>query len=359
MTMKTANKRIVALDVLRGLTVAMMILVNNTGHYFTQLSHVEWNGMTMCDMVFPFFLFVMGVSTYLSLSKTGFESSGANWWHICRRTVLIILVCWCICWLDNAVYGDFFPFGHLRLTGVLVRIALSYGILSALALCVSHKSMPWIAGGLLALYAALLLMGNGYAADETSVLYKVDVAVLGKSHLYAWAPVDPEGLLGLVPSVAHAILGFLCGSILASADDIKRRMTNMAGYAVFMLCIGMGLTAVLPLNKMIWSPSFVLVTCGSAQLLLAALMYIIDYKGIAGWTGVLRVFGTNSLLAYVLSEVLAVVLGRFGVLGWWHGLMDAVIPSKAFADLACGLSMVAVCYAVCFILYRKRIIVKL
>ena len=157
----TTNKkqRLVSLDLLRGLTVAMMILVNNGyGESFSQLRHVEWNGMTVCDLVFPFFLFMVGVSTYLSLRKTQFKPTPYVLRKIVKRTVLLFLIGLAINWFDHAIGGDVLCFGHLRIWAVLQRIALCYLAASLFAIYANHKyTIPTIVG-LLVIYILIITM---------------------------------------------------------------------------------------------------------------------------------------------------------------------------------------------------------
>lgn len=354
------NNRILSVDVLRGITICLMIIVNNgPGESWHFLRHVEWNGMTPCDMVFPFFLFTMGVSIYLSLSKNGFE---ANWQAIKKvlvRSLEILLVCYGIFWFARICRGDFFPFAHFRLTGVLARIAVAYCCTAILALKLDHKWLLPIAIGLLAIYTAIILLGNGYANDATNIIARIDKAILGQNHLYTKTPVDPEGLLGIIPSVAHAILGFLCGKVLKSSLALEQKTYKMAERGAVMLIIGFILTIVLPLNKRIWSPSFVLVTCGAAALLLAVLMYFIDMKKHDKWCTFFNVFGVNSLFLYVLSEVLDIVFGCFDI-SWktYSGLTGLGLPAGLSSFIYAALFML-VNWAIGYILYKKKIYIKL
>ena len=180
------KKRLLSLDVLRGITVVGMILVNNSGGKlsYDSLQHSAWNGLTLCDLVFPFFLFIMGVSTYIALGKFHFQASGSVVRKILKRTLVILCIGWAIHWFHFICDGDFFPFAHLRLTGVLPRIALCYCVVSFVALYVNHKYIGWIIGCLIAGYAVLLCIGNGYAPDDTNLLAIIDRNVLGADHLY-------------------------------------------------------------------------------------------------------------------------------------------------------------------------------
>lgn len=351
--------RIEALDVLRGLTVALMILVNNAGDSYPFLHHKPWNGITPCDMVFPFFIFIMGASVYLSLYNRQFVPSREVFARIFKRTACIILVCWGIFWFARALKGDFLPFDHFRLTGVLVRIALTYCVVATLALCVKHSHLPWIAAGLLVLYGILLLCFDGYNNSTDNIIARLDRFVLGEKHLYTKAPVDPEGLFGLIPSVAHGIIGFMCGKMLRSDMELMPKMRKIALVGLALLVAGYLISPFLPLNKRIWSPSFVLVSCGYAQILLAIAMYLIDYKGCRSWTMPFKVFGTNALFVYVLSELLSVVFGVTGI-GWkCMSFLRGTFNCIEFADLCYAILIVSLNYCVALLLYRKNIRIKI
>ena len=202
------KKRLLSLDVLRGITVVGMILVNNSGGKlsYDSLQHSAWNGLTLCDLVFPFFLFIMGVSTYIALGKFHFQASGSVVRKILKRTLVILCIGWAIHWFHFICDGDFFPFAHLRLTGVLPRIALCYCVVSFVALYVNHKYIGWIIGCLIAGYAVLLCIGNGYAPDDTNLLAIIDRNVLGADHLYHKSTIDPEGCGLVLSNLAFAIL---------------------------------------------------------------------------------------------------------------------------------------------------------
>ena len=225
--MTTQKQRLLSLDILRGITVAGMIMVNN-GYMesFEMLEHSEWNGMTPCDLVFPFFLFIMGISTYLSLSKYQFQPTKKVICKILKRTVLLFLIGLAIHWFAHAIDGDFWCFPHLRIWAVLQRIALCYGIVSLFAIFVSHKWVIPAIVVLLAIYSAILLLGNGYAQDGSNILARVDIALFGSEHLYHKGPVDPEGLLGTISSVAHVLIGFYCGMRMKKADTVNQKVIS-------------------------------------------------------------------------------------------------------------------------------------
>lgn len=355
------KQRLLSLDVLRGITVAGMILVNNAGGRmsYAPLRHAAWNGLTPCDLVFPFFLFMVGISTYISLNKFQFQPSPQVMRKIGKRTLLILCIGWAIGWLDHICAGDFLPFAHLRILGVLQRIALCYGVVSLIVLYVNHKWMPALAVVLLTAYTYILCTSNGYACDETNILAVADRAIFGEAHLYAKSPIDPEGFVSTLSAIAHTLIGFCCGYILVKMQPIEKKVLWLFLTGGVLAVTGLLLADALPLNKRIWSPTFVLVTCGLASLLLAALMYIIDMQGKQRWCRFFVVFGVNPLFLYVLSEVVAIVMGNFG---WkasaYEGLLS-LVPDECLASLVYALCFMLAMGGVGWPLYRKKIYIKL
>ena len=337
-------KRVQAIDILRGMTLAFMVLVNLPGSWgavFPILRHASWNGMTPTDFIFPNFLFVMGVSMFFSLRKQNFSLS----WKMLKRFLLLLGIGLLINYISHLVYGS----ETVRFTGVLPRFALCFGA-SALIICkVSQKHLPWVAAGLLVAYSALLLLGNGYEYGPDNILSRVDRAVLG-SHMYSDKGIDPEGILSTLPAIAHTLIGFLVGKILFSGDFRKLDSLGTA-----LLVAGLLLQYLLPLNKKVWSPSFVLVACGIGTLLLSLLHYIVDERGWWKHTGFFKVFGTNAIYCYLMSDVLTWTYHLTGFQRWAMGLMGVnQWTSMAFAAFSVG-----VVYLSALPLYRKGIFLKL
>lgn len=363
-------KRLVSLDLLRGLTVAMMILVNNGyGESFSQLRHKEWNGMTVCDLVFPFFLFMVGISTYLSLRKTQFQATTAVLQKIFKRAVLLFLIGLGINWFDHAIGGDVLCFGHLRIWAVMQRIALCYLAASLFAVYANHKyTIPTIVA-LLAVYTLIITLGNGYAYDaETNILAQADLRLFGYDHLYHKSPVDPEGLLSTIPAIAHTLIGFLCGKLVCSKVSPKEKVRNIFIFGALLTIAGFALSLWLPLNKRIWSPSYVLATCGLAMLLLSLIAKIehstplLHREGQGGGSLVavpLLVFGMNPLFLYVLSELMAIVFGHFGISALIFDTIHSVVSAPKWASLCYALTFVLLNWLVGYVLYRKKIFIKI
>ena len=380
------SQRLLSLDILRGITVAGMILVNNGwGESFEMLQHSKWNGLTPCDLVFPFFLFIMGISCYLSLVKSEFKPIPQVIRRIVKRTVLLFAIGLFINWFDHAIEGDLLCFGHLRIWAVLQRIALCYGIVSLFALFCNHKYTIPVIIGLLVVYAAILVFGNGYVEDASvNVLAQVDLHLFGYDHIYHKSPVDPEGLLGTISSVAHVLLGFYCGMLIRQKQTVSEKVIALFVVGTVLVIGGYLLSYGLPLNKRVWSPSYVMVTCGLASLLQAFLMYVIDLAGVRRRESVVssqesvvssqesgdrsqesvvmtffHVFGVNALALYVSSELLAILLGNFGVSEWVFNGIHTIIPPQKWASLAYALYFVLLNFVIGYILFRKKIYIKL
>lgn len=366
-----AQQRLKSLDMLRGFTVAGMILVNNGyGESFQMLRHSQWNGMTPCDLVFPFFLFMMGVSCYLSLTKTSFTPSRPVLWRVVKRAVLLFAIGLFINWFELAVKGQPLDFAHLRIWAVMQRIALCYLFVSLFALYCNHRFVLPSVAVLLTVYSAILLLGNGYAEDaSTNILARVDLNIFGYDHLYHKSPVDPEGLVGTISAVAHTLIGFYCGKLL------KEKNFPLKLFAFGTVCIIAGylLTYGLPLNKRVWSPSYVLVSSGLSTLMLALFIYmeqLVLNEGdcrqprsfVALQRGLFRffrVFGVNALAIYVCSELLSILFGHFGISDAIYSLFNfSFIPLK-WASLAYSLVFVGINYLIGLVLWKRHILIKL
>ena len=360
--MKPSNsQRLLSLDVLRGMTVAGMILVNNGyGESFEMLRHSRWNGMTPCDLVFPFFLFIMGVSMYVSMAKHDFQPTAPVVRKVLKRTILLFAIGLAIHWFDMALWGDPWDFAHLRIWAVLQRIALCYFFASLFALFCNHRFLLPTIIGLLVVYTVILLAGNGYSEDASAnILAQVDLRLFGYDHLYHKSPVDPEGLVGTISGVAHVLLGFYCGKFVRKEQTIGQKTLAVFVLGTACVVIGYLLTYGLPLNKRIWSPSYVLVTCGLAALLLASFMFIIDIHNRKKWAKPFQVFGVNALALYVASELLAILFGCFGISEVIYNALHAVIPGLKWASLAYALTFVAINYAIGYLLWKRQIFIKL
>ncbi len=366
--------RLKSLDIMRGLTVALMILVNNGGEQnYHILTHSKWNGLTPCDLVFPFFLFMMGMSTYLSLRKTEFKPSLIIYRKIAKRTILLFLIGLSINWFDMICSGNGLDFAHLRIWAVLQRIALCYGIVSLLAIHINQRYFVHIILGIIIVYMGILAFGNGYAYDASvNIIAQADLHFFGYDHLYHKSPVDPEGLLSTLPAIAHTMIGFLCCKYISIAgQNVHSKIKFLKISGLVMLILGFFLSLIgFGINKRIWSPSYVFVTCGFAAWVLSLLIQWIDRGEISAEGKTIKTkenpitvlflsFGMNPLFLYVLSEFLAIVFGTYGLKDDLLGLIRNVISDEYLVSLTYALFFVAIHAAMGIWMYQKKIFIKL
>lgn len=359
-------KRFVSLDVLRGLTVVGMIMVNTqgVGDKFLFLRHCSWDGCRIADWVYPFFLFIVGAAIYFVFQKTNYELNGQVVKKILKRGALIFLIGFLL---------NIFPFNgdpaHWRIMGVMQRIALVYVAASFLVLWLkSLQRIAALTAVILLGYWALLAI-PGYTLEDNVVL-TVDRFLFGEKHLYTGYGIyfDPEGVVSSIPAICNALLGFLTSALLL-ADHKKYGLpwrTGLGGVAL----IGLGLlwNLVFPFNKPLWTSSFVLYTCGWAVVLWVLAFWAIDLKGWKNWTGFFLVFGTNALFSYILSELLLILnyMYPFTVGGetyfvntWLDKYLFSVLTDTPVRAALWGVTMVLVCWMVTYPLYKRKIFIKL
>ena len=381
---KTKPKRLLALDIMRGITIAGMLLVNNPGSWgsiYAPLRHAEWHGLTPTDLVFPFFMFIMGVSTWFSLKKYNFEFSAASLRKVLRRTVVIFAIGLGIAWLAKVLYGihgdrpiwDIMTdFSHIRVLGVMPRLALCYCAASILAMLLRRKALALTTGALLVLYSILLIAGNGFEFSSDNIICRIDHAVLGENHMYGdtvggqYLKFDPEGLLSTLPSIAHVLIGFLCGGLITGTADNMRRTNSLFIVGAVLTFAGLLLSYGIPVNKKIWSPTFVLTTCGLASTLLALLITVIDIKGYRSWSRFFEAFGINPLFMYCYGTGFAVLLGAIHIgeksihtILYNDALMPLCAGNATLASLLYAIFVVVAVWLVGLILYKKKIYIKI
>lgn len=296
------NQRLLSLDVFRGITIAGMILVNSPGNgtAYAPLEHAEWHGWTPTDLIFPFFVFIVGVSLVFSLTKR--LERGDDPSDIFRQILKRSAVIFCLGLLLNG-----FPYYRLetiRIPGVLQRLALCYLFASALFLKTRLRTQLALAGGLLVGYWLLMTQvsvpgfGAGDLSQEGNLAAYIDRALL-TGHIYKPA-YDPEGILSTLPAVATALLGNAAGAWLLSSRDDARKLKGMVAAGTVSVAAGLLWSVAFPINKALWTSSYVLFTAGLALYLLAFCYWLNDVKGRRGWSKVFEIFGTNAIAAYLL-----------------------------------------------------------
>lgn len=368
-------KRYVSLDVLRGLTVAMMIVVNNPGSWsnvYPMLRHASWDGCTPCDLVFPFFLFCVGVSMSFALVKYADLNKDALK-KIFKRGVLLYLV---------GLLLTAFPFypaemnpslsfwlnwlewlGGLRLLGVLPRIAMCYVLASVLALWLkSSRKIACAIGVLSIMHIGLLMLFGGPEGAltlEGNFASKIDIAIFGENHIYHGygVPFDPEGLLGVLTGSCTVLIGYMIGrSVRMEPSESSRAMISARTFVISagLLLAGLALSIIIPLNKPLWSVSYVLYAAGWASFVFALLIYLIDYKGWERPFFPFKALGMNALALFVLSGLLMKTIWRYS--GWDY---TAVFGSTELLSLTYSLLYMLLHLAIAVIMYKKKIFIKL
>ena len=386
--MQSKPQRLLSLDVMRGITIAGMIMVNNPANWkyvYAPLRHAEWDGITPTDLVFPFFLFIMGVSTYISLKKFNFEPRKDTIIKIIRRTIVIILCGLALHWLslsfktwhslasesltnDVRFFKAITNFGYLRFSGILQRLAVTYCITALIAVFVKHRYIVHIIVATLIGYFLLLVFGNGFENSEQNIICIVDRALFGENHLLQGAFVDTGGPLGAIATACNVLIGFLCARMIMDESDNTKRMQSLFIVGAILSFAGMLLSYGCPINKITWTPTYVLFTCGLAATLLSLLIWIIDVKGHKRWSVFFESFGVNPLFIYVFAGVLATLLNsiRFAFDGKQTNLINVFYTSvlqpvfgNEFGSLVYALLFVGVCWIVGHYLYKRKIYIKI
>lgn len=366
------NQRYLSLDIFRGITIAGMIMVNNSGngnYTYAPLRHAHWHGFTPTDLVFPSFMFMVGVAMRFSLKPFNYQLTPDLRNKILKRTALLFLISYVI---FNIPWVDF-DISKLRILNVLQRIALAFCAVSFIVLTVNRKYLPYLAGVILLLYWAIMwFMGDKGVEYEllTNAERKLDLLILGPNHLYQGEGVafDPEGVLSTLPSLANTLLGYLTGIYIQEAEGkIIQRIRKMVVWGIGLVVLALIWDTVFPINKKLWTSSFVLITVGLDLIILAILIWIIDLKGYSKWTKFFHVFGMNSIFAYGISEVFAITFGIIPMKqgnetitfsDWLYWQLFHPILGNFNGALGYAVSFVMLCWFFSWILYRKKIFLK-
>lgn len=374
-----ASQRLVALDVYRGLTIMLMIIVNTPGtwsHVWPPLDHSPWNGCTPTDLVFPSFLFIVGVAMWFSFRKFGHTLNRPALLKILRRTVLIFLIGLFI----NALPD--FDLKNLRILGVLQRIALAYGM-AAILVTVLNRKGRWITAAviLFGYWGILVLFGGDNPFDMiTNVVRRVDLAVLGPNHVWHGFPLDvsdpaqkipfdPEGLLSTLPAIVNVIFGFQVGELIGTSSNNRQVSTRLLIFGIAGILLGLLWNLVFPINKPIWTSSYVVYTTGIGTLILAIFLWVIDVKGWHKWAQPFRVYGMNPLFVYVLADLWVIFLFMIRLpyqgemingYSWiYHSVFVPIAGNNNFSSFLFGLAHACLFWIVAEILYRKKIFIKI
>lgn len=357
------QKRLDSLDLLRGLTIILMILVNSRGtrqYVLPPLDHTAWDGLSLADLVFPCFLFMMGITTYLSTRKFNFAFSPTLGKKMLRRTVLLFAFGLLVNW-----GSDRFPsLDQLRIMGVLQRFAICYLVVTTLAVTISHRFIPTIIGVLLVGYALLLGLTGSYVDSPDSITAIVDHAILGQEHILGNYNTDPEGFLSTIPSIAHTLLGFCAGRIILSKQALADRIMSLTLMASLLLFTGYLLQDVCPINKKLWTSTFTLVSCGYSLLALVVLTIVVDVRQWRFPRMPFIEFGVNPLVCYLLGEALIIVFKAIHIQGQSirqivYGMLANVAGDNSFSSFLYAAIIVLMVWVCARLMYRRNIVVSL
>jgi predicted acyltransferase len=366
--------RFLSLDVFRGLTVCLMIIVNTAGpgaEPYPWLVHAKWFGFTAADVVFPSFLFAVGCSMAFAFSRPIPAAAFAA--KTLRRTALIFLLGFLMYWYPfvHKVDGawSLIPFADTRVMGVLQRIALCYVLAAFAARCLSPRKLVALSVLLLLGYWGIL-MAFGDPAAPLSKLgnagTKLDLLLLAKSHLYRKdGGFDPEGVLGTLPATVNVLAGYLAARFLKDFPDRRRAIARMALAGAVLAALGLAWSPVFPIAKKLWTSSFVLLTVGIDLLVLAGLTALLEGRSANPATRFFQVFGLNPLVIYLFSELFVVTLRQFEVapgvdIYAWIGksVFQALTPG-ALGSLLCAVAYMLVCWLLGYVMDRRGVVVKL
>lgn len=403
------KQRFYSLDVFRGATVCLMILVNNPGswaHIYPPLKHAPWHGLTPTDLVFPFFLFAVGTAMSFVMPRLEAAGPAVFWRKIIKRTLIIFAIGLFLNWWPFVRWQD----GHLafinwvspdnptrgvRIFGVLQRIALCYFFASVLVYYLKARKVFYVSLVLLLVYWMLCYIGN---PDDPYSLQGwfgtgIDKDILGVAHMYKGEgrPFDPEGLMSTLPAIVQVVFGYLVGDYIqkrmsagvdnkvaqapALSANIYPMLTGLFVAGVAMLVTGFCWDTVFPINKKIWTSSYTIYTAGLATITIATMIYMIEVRGVRGWLSrFFDVFGKNALFVFALSAFLPKGLALIRIPAGLNakGVMTYVSPwnwsyrevlihlpgPPEIGSLAYAICVIIFMWAICWYMDKKKIYVK-
>lgn len=382
------NKRFYSLDVFRGATVALMILVNNPGtwgHIFPPLEHAAWHGVTPTDLVFPFFLFAVGNAMVFVMPRLDAAGGAAFWKKIIRRSLLIFFIGVFLNWFPFIKYDDAGnitakPFETLRIFGVLQRIAVSYFFASVIVHYFKIKGSFVVGMFILLAYWYLCVAAN--PADPFSLSgwfgTNIDKAVLGEKHMYHGEGVafDPEGMMSSFAAIVQVILGYLVGNYIIQKGKTTEMLNGLFVSGCVLVFAGFCWDMVFPLNKKIWTSSYTIYTTGLAIMILSVMIYLIEFKNRKGWwSSFFDVFGKNALFIFAMSALIPKTLWLIRIsngvnaegkprylnpLSWFYEyICKPIFPSDArIGSLIYALCFIGMMWFLAWILHKKKIYIK-
>jgi len=372
----TLATRYQSLDVLRGLTLALMVIVNTPGDgstSFGPLRHADWHGLTLTDLVFPSFLFVVGNAMSFSLAKFKLKGGKMYFGKVFKRTALIFIIGLLLTAFPFFRINDTgmvpYDFTSIRILGVLQRIALCYGLAACLIYVLKPNKVILISGLLLLLYWLVMFTLGSAGMDpyslEGNAIRRLDLWLFSTDNLYKMDGVafDPEGLLSTFSAMVNVLLGYWIGLLVQKRGGNIQTVYLLALLAGIFLVTGYLWDFWFPINKKIWTSSFVLVTVGYSTAALAVLMFLLEVRSIKGWAYFFEVFGKNPLILYVLSGVLVRTLGMIRIEGQsvrgisYKTLFEPIFP-EGWASFLFSVSFMLIIWLIGWWMDRNRLYIK-
>ena len=381
------KERYYSLDVFRGATVALMILVNNPGSWsntFSPLAHASWHGCTPTDLVFPFFLFAVGNAMSFVMPQLQQGNSSEFWKKVIKRTILIFLIGLFLNWSPFVKWSDtglvFKPWENVRILGVLQRIALCYFFASVIIYYGKSRMALFIGMMILVIYW-VLSFALGAAGHPYSLSgyfgNAIDFNILGISHIYKGegVPFDPEGLTSTLPAIVQVIFGFLVGEYIQLKGKNFEMLAKLLLTGVVLVLVGYIWDFSFPINKKIWTSSYVFYTSGLAIVTLSMFIYLLEFNNAKGkWSQFFDVFGKNPLFIFVLSGFLPRVLALLrwvdhvdekgepvytNALPWFYqNVCKDVTSDLRIGSLLYALCMIAFMGTIAYLLDKKKIYIR-
>jgi len=365
---KQLKNRYLSLDIFRGIDIALMIIVNSPGKSsttFSPLLHAQWHGFTLTDLVFPTFLFIVGNSMSFSMRKYETLSNKIFLTKVVKRTLIIFLLGYLMYWYPFFENGELKSLSETRIFGVLQRIALCYFFASIILRFFKMKSAIIFSVMALLSYQIILVFFGDLSLSGNAVL-KLDTWLIGSSHMYHGDGIafDPEGLLSTLPAIVNIIAGYIAGVFLQRSGQNYKTIAQMTMLGSLLIFIALGWDLFFPINKKLWTSSFVLLTIGIDLIVLSILVYLLDILKKIKWTYFFEVLGKNPLFIYLLSEILVITLYQFklkGIVAYdWIAENIFISWLGGYAgSFAFALSIMLSCWVIGYLMDKKKIYIKI
>jgi len=362
-----------SIDVMRGLTLALMIVVNmsiSEEKSYAPLLHAVWHGLTLTDLVFPSFLFVVGAAMSFTLEKYQSLGDAAVLTKIGKRTLLIFLCGYLLYWFPFFEFNaagrlSLLPLEKTRILGVLQRIALCYGCAALILHYGREKAAVVFSVVALLAYAWIMASFGDYTLKGNAAL-KLDLLLLGEAHMYHGEGIafDPEGLLGTLPSIVNVLAGYLAGRFVRVKGPGFEAIAKLLMLGAGCILVALSWSSFFPLNKKLWTSSYTLCAIGIDLAVLAILVYVIELRQWRGWTYFFEVFGKNTLALYLFAEVLMSIgwlahVGNLALFDWLYNNGFQWWAGDKNGSLLFALVFMLGCWLVGYAMDKKRLYIKL